>query len=337
MSKSRAKYICNPKLEEFIQLSNIVPADFDFDWSFQSDSIGDNPIFRQWMKKLLELSDVETARLLDATIDGHHFPIKENFQDIEDPHRVVRFGGLALIQFFKLKPIRSFLRSLIKLNELRTDDAIGRLSPEDNIFESIDRLHSDVGELFKLSACQKVYEAVRKDSPNVERKKMVNYVVHLTSNLIAGDAIEGMNISDEEKSEFLDQWTQSFAEKFPIAEIGEETFRSLDVLAQSVFNIESRISSVNASIDSSGNVQFELNDFAKSLQGVNISRLRLCEYCNKIFWANRKDSFTCSTKHARNRRMRLLRENWKEKGDLYINARKKKAKKKKESKENGSL
>jgi len=89
--------------------------------------------------------------------------------------------------------------------------------------------------------------------------------------------------------------------------------------------------------DEEGNIKFRLSPLAEALQGVNISRIRRCEICGKIFWAARKDAFTCSKQHANTRRMRLLRESWKDKGVLYLKARQKKANKRKENKQNGSL
>lgn len=97
--------------------------------------------------------------------------------------------------------------------------------------------------------------------------------------------------------------------------------------------VKEKVLAANISINDKGEIQFSISDWATALQGVDITRIRLCDVCNKIFWANRRDAFACSKKHAKTRQMRLLRANWKEKESLYLNARKRK----KEKKKNGSL
>ncbi len=83
-------------------------------------------------------------------------------------------------------------------------------------------------------------------------------------------------------------------------------------------------------IDTEGNLSLEISPMFQMIDGINITRLRVCEVCEQIFWANRKDAFACSKQHAKTRQMRLLRANWKAKGELYLNARKKKVNKQKE-------
>ncbi len=337
MISPRAKYQCNPKLEQYIELVNIVPADFDFEWSAFEDQIGNNPKFKSWVSKLLELSPKQTIKLLTAEIDNIRFPLDENFSDRHSSKDVIKFGGIVLVQFIKIKSIRSFLHNLIRLNKLSNESRIKDLLKNQSIFETLHLLHSNIEELFRLSAAQKIYKTLKPDLINLEKRKMMGIVIQYTSHFIGTENTEQFNLTEDEKLEFLAKWAMSIKEKIPDLEDYSPTLKNFDLLVQSQLEFENRISNVKASIDKDGNVHFELNDYAKSLEGVNISRLRLCEYCQKVFWANRKDAFTCSPKHARNRRMRLLRENWKEKGDLYLNARKKKAKKKKEKKENGSL
>lgn len=77
-------------------------------------------------------------------------------------------------------------------------------------------------------------------------------------------------------------------------------------------------------VNSEGKINFTLPKWANVLQGLEINRLRTCEVCNKFFWAERKDAYACGTPHAKVRYMRLARQNWKEKGDQYVKARKKK-------------
>ncbi len=75
------------------------------------------------------------------------------------------------------------------------------------------------------------------------------------------------------------------------------------------------------SFNEDGEAYFSLSPFASAIQGTRISRIRRCEVCNKFFWAQRKDAFTCSKNHAKARQMRLLRQNWKDNGNLYMKAR----------------
>lgn len=318
-------------------MANTVPADFDFEWSFAEDEIGNNPKFKEWMTTLLKLTDRQTSKLLSAKIGNVKFPISENFSDKQTEQDVIKFGAIALIQFLKIKEIRKFLRNLIKLNDLKKDRHVKNLITGNNIFESLFRLHSDLDGLFRLPATQKVYKSLKNKLTNIENKKLKGIVVQYTANYIGSDETDDLNISDDEKEEFLAQWSMSVADKIQDLDNPLQTVQNLDVLAQTLFEVENRISSTNVSVDPDGNVHFELNEFAQALQGVSILRLRLCEYCEKLFWANRKDTFTCSPKHARNRRMRLLRESWKNSGHLYLNARKMKTDKKKENKKNGSL
>jgi hypothetical protein len=227
-SSERAKFQCNPRLEQYIAWANIIPVNFNFDWYSAKKEFGFDKALVLWTMELLTLSEIETVNLLNTQIEGTRFPIKENFPDNESKSNPIKFSGIALIQFLKIQEMRGLLRALVRLN-----------------------------------------------------------------------------ISEENQTDLLEKTLQQ---------------------------IENKVSDVKAHLDSEGNVNFQLPEFAGALQGVNITRLRLCEQCDKLFWAYRKDAFSCSPKHARNRRMRLLRENWKEKGDLYIKARKKKLKKKKEQK-----
>lgn len=88
-----------------------------------------------------------------------------------------------------------------------------------------------------------------------------------------------------------------------------------------------------ANFDQNGVLTLEIAPLLESINGVNLNRLRTCEVCQSFFWADRKDAFACSKKHSKVRQMRLLRQNWKEKGKLYLKARKKN----KEKKDNGTL
>jgi hypothetical protein len=93
-----------------------------------------------------------------------------------------------------------------------------------------------------------------------------------------------------------------------------------------------RLLAVEVSIDAGGHIHFEPSQWAKAIDGVDITRVRRCEVCDKVYWAKRRDAFACTKEHAKVRQMRLLRANWKENGDLYKKARKKRVKERKETK-----
>jgi hypothetical protein len=87
----------------------------------------------------------------------------------------------------------------------------------------------------------------------------------------------------------------------------------------------------SVTIQRTGEVHFSISPWASAIQGVNISRIRRCEVCEKLFWARRRDAYACTPLHAKSRQMKRLRENWKEKGPLYLGARQKKRKRKEKS------
>ena len=87
-----------------------------------------------------------------------------------------------------------------------------------------------------------------------------------------------------------------------------------------------KVLATSVSFNKKGEIQFAISDWASILQGTEVRRIRLCEVCKNIFWANRKDAFACSKKHAKVRQMRLLREHWQQKSGLYLKARQRKAK-----------
>jgi len=131
------------------------------------------------------------------------------------------------------------------------------------------------------------------------------------------------NLQVREDTKMIDE--QEFTEFL------EKTYSDeMNNFIDNVKEISNKVVTTEVIIDGNGNIRFELSPYAEALQGVNISRLRVCDICEKFFWASRKDTFACSKKHSKVRQMRLLRENWKDKGDLYLKARQKKTNKKKE-------
>jgi hypothetical protein len=72
-----------------------------------------------------------------------------------------------------------------------------------------------------------------------------------------------------------------------------------------------------AYLDENGIIRRSPNPFAETLEGVEVSRIRACLICRKLFWANRKDKRCCSEEHSRIIRQRQVRENQRINKDIY--------------------
>jgi hypothetical protein len=120
---------------------------------------------------------------------------------------------------------------------------------------------------------------------------------------------------------------------YKLAEIGENVEehigKQLDVTLGVLF-VE------YAYLDDKGRIRRQPDKFTETLEGVEISRLRTCLVCRKLFWANRKDKKCCSEVHSAVIRQRQSRENKKEKGQVYSKFSKlRKQRQKKEISSNG--
>jgi hypothetical protein len=111
----------------------------------------------------------------------------------------------------------------------------------------------------------------------------------------------------------------------------QDNFNQSAIRELTAKKLKDKILATSIKINEKGVISFSISEWASALQGVDITRIRICEVCEDIFWANRKDAFACSIKHAKVRQMRLLRANWKESEELYLEARKKKSNKNKEN------
>lgn len=65
-------------------------------------------------------------------------------------------------------------------------------------------------------------------------------------------------------------------------------------------------------IDDFGIARLYTDDFAVAIDGVDVTRIRECKICSRIFWAGRKDSLCCSPSCADKRRKRQHRARYKE-------------------------
>lgn len=60
-------------------------------------------------------------------------------------------------------------------------------------------------------------------------------------------------------------------------------------------------------IGKDGRITFQNDKVIKALEGIDIKRLRICEVCNRIFWANRLEKLGCSDRCNQTLRTRRKR------------------------------
>lgn len=337
--RSRAKYQASPKLLTLIEQTNILPPKLKFDWNEEYEKHGFNLAFKHWEEKLLSLSVAEHIRLLTAVLDERD-EIFENSQPTAKVTKkgLMRFSQLALEKAIKIFEIRQFLKNLYIFHKVSQEKEITDLVDKNqSVLDVWNKLFRNLDNLYELPASRKYARYIREAFINLNTRYRKGITVYLTVRAIGLNEKDNFGCNDEEAAEFFEAFTKSFVLRETNQEYANKLFVLLDLFAEFTIFLESKDLKSSVAIDKSGNVEFRPSPYVEALQGMNISRLRMCEYCMRFFWAIRKDAFTCSPKHARNRRMKLLRENWKEKGDLYLKARQKKAKKQKEIKSNGSL
>lgn len=195
------------------------------------------------------------------------------------------------------------------------------INADEDAFDAFNKLYSDINPLLEFIACWKLFEYFRSNFEGVRAKHRKALMVYLTVRYILLDKQAEFGISQKEASAFIEEWKRQFFIKDLDSENADRLIVILDVLANSAISLENQIPNFTLEVEREGTVKIAVPFLAEALQDVNISRLRICEYCKNLFRANRKDAYTCSPNHARNRRMRLLRNNWKENGDLYLETR----------------
>lgn len=335
--KSRAKYLCNTKLAELIQIANILPPKFDFDWKVEKGTYGFEIAFEKFKRMFFELSVVEQFNLVAVDFGKSYISYSTSISKEIEKKNDFRFCLRALDNSQEIIKIRKLLKRNIALFKVAQEKEIKDLiNADEDVFDGFNKLYSDIAPLYKFIACWKLAEHLREEFDLVSAKHRNGVMFYLTARYILRGEYKDFGVTDAEAKAYIDEWKGLFIVKDWNSEYAERLIIILDLLAKTALDLETRISEVDLIVARDGDVRIEIEKNAVALQGVNISRLRICEYCKKLFWANRKDAYTCSPKHARNRRMKLLRENWKKSGQLYLEARKKKSKKK-ENKENGSL
>lgn len=121
--------------------------------------------------------------------------------------------------------------------------------------------------------------------------------------------------------EFYDQLRTMRNNLYRLTEIGKDVEsylgKQLDVVL-GVLLIE------YAYLDQEGKIRRQPNRFAEIIEDVEVSRIRACLICRKLFWAYRKDKWCCSEEHSRIIRQRQSRSNKKEKGKIYAKFAKRK-------------
>ena len=332
-TKSRAKYLCNKRLEELIQIANILPPKFDFDWKLEKEIHGFETAFEHFKTLFFELSVAEQFDLVGADFGKDYISYPTSISKETKTKGDFRFCLRAVKNSQEIIKIRKLLKRNIALYKVAQEREIKDLINEDeDVFEVFNKLNSNIKPLYKFIACWKLAESFGENLEKVSAKYRDGIMFYLTGRFILLNDHQSFGISEPEATAYINEWKKQIIIKDWSSEYTEKLTIILDVMANSALSLETRISEVDLIVARDGDVRIEIEKNTEALQDINISRLRICEYCKKLFWAKRKDAFTCAPKHARNRRMRLLRKNWKENGDLYLKARKKKANKKKEKK-----
>lgn len=330
-TKSRAKYLCNVRLAELIRIANLLPPQFDFDWKTEKGIHGFEIAFEKFKKMFFELSIAEKFDLVGVDFGKNYISYPTSISKNIKKKEEYRFCLRALDSSQEVIKIRNFLKTTIAIFKITQEKEINDLiSADEDAFDAFNKLYSDIEPLNTFIACWRLAEHFRGSFDLITARHRNGILFYLTARYILRDKHKIVGITDAEATAYIKEWKRLFIVKDWDSEYSERLMTILDVLARAAINLETRIAEVDLIVARDGDVKIDIEKNALALQGVNISRLRICEYCKKLFWANRNDTYACSPKHARNRRMRLLRENWKEKGDLYLKARQKKAKKKKE-------
>jgi hypothetical protein len=151
--------------------------------------------------------------------------------------------------------------------------------------------------------------------------------------------VGGVDLLCEPNEDLPELWqpTLEAVERYESFSRLQEKFRRLTRIAKSLttqkpkfdgFMPANVLGDVRLMIDQNGIVQYQVDEFSEAVSGVDIRRVRECEICACVFWAKNNNSWACSPKHSKARQMRLLRKNWKESGEYYLKARRRKNEKK---------
>ncbi len=311
--RQRVKYECNKRLAEMIQQANILPKDFHFTF----DNLLENarpgvPLLYKWYKLFLSLPKEITDYLImsDEILEYEKNDAREFW---------INNDGYAQD----------------KLLDLNTDNQISDEEFNNIINEGSDEIADfliEYGYYGEDYSYVKQVKQKKKDSFSIrssdEDDNETSYVHELTKAFPYIQALERLQsiryflLAIIKLAEFTQQ---SQIAKTESNYQFQEDFAKLALQELTTKKLKDKVLATSISINKNGEVSFSVSEWANALTGVDITRIRICEVCGKIFWANRKDAFACSKKHSKVRQMRLLRNNWKKSGDLYIKARKNKS------------
>ena len=302
---SHSKFVCNPKLAEMIDEANLLPADFNFDFEKTANEKGYDSALTEWESILWQ-------DLSERTIEYIHAQAMFNLVFLNKTYYLAN-------QEERNKPFSDIDEFLIEAHQYYKKIDVNRIGKflDDESFKG-----------FLLEIRHHNFQT----EPYTLLYFTINPLIHLTETRNFLTNILEINNSGN-LSNFRDMALRfaSFphlsnkSRKDSIQKIKAELF------SPNLISIREKLSETNISLSEDGIINFEFSPYAEALQGVNISRLRVCEICSKFFWASRIDAFTCSKQHAETRKKRLQRQNWKEKGHTgkggYLASRRKKVNK----------
>jgi hypothetical protein len=314
--RQRVKYECNKQLAEMIQQANILPKDFHFTF----DNLLENarlgvPLLSKWYELFLSLPKEITGFLVmsDEILeyeknDAREFWIyndgyaqdklidlnADNQISDEEFNNIINEGSDEIADFLIEYGYYGEDYSYVKQVKQKKKDSFSILSSDED--------DNETSHFHELTKALTYIQAL-------ERLQSIRYF--LLAIIKLAEFTQQSQIAKTESNYQFQKHNEHFA-KLALQELTTKKLKD-KVLATSI------------SINKNGEVSFSVSEWANALIGVDITRIRICEVCGKIFWANRKDAFACSKKHSKVRQMRLLRNNWKKSGDLYVKARKNKS------------
>ena len=321
---SRAKFECSEELAELIKQANMLPKDFSFsmkdliekgdsytpiqiifyEFLFSlPDEIKDFVFISDERKQYAKSDSVEYWVNNDGNALDHLADLNANDEISDELYNKVYDSDIQVIAEF-LVEYGYYGSDYSYTNQLKKEKA--KSFEKDYFIEQDDYSYrkEDSDDFDKIMPFVRALDRLQ----NI--KKFLLEVVNLSKSL------------EESKKYDSRYYINSATKNDSFYQSGLKAFESKEIKTQ--------VFATSFDINDQGEITFSISDWAKALQGVDITRIRLCEVCGNIFWASRKDAFACSKQHAKTRQMRLLRANWREKGDLYKKARNIKKNKKKD-------
>ncbi len=310
--KTRAKFACNEKLQEMIRLANLLPKDFHIDL-LEAIKEGKSPAL-YWYEILRNLSS-------------------DLFLELIKSREVIEYEKQDSIEYWENNSdlAHDYLNDLEAGNEITEDEFNQLINSDEQVVAKVLVDKGYFGENYSYREQTKRQKDEKEDDlwrkPEDDESLNLFFEFFNSKNYVYIKALERI----QKIRDFLLGLTE-LAEYNNTAGVSDGNPTNSNSAFKHLMSekIKDEIVTSSVLVSKEGIVNFLVSEWAEAIQGANITRLRLCEVCEKFFWAARKDTFACSKKHSKVRQMRLLRENWKDKGDLYLKARQKKANIKKE-------